>query len=160
MADLNIDMIGRTKGPGFTDPDPTHVLVDPGEVMLVGPNISSDDLEKTIETVNDGYQKLKLNHFYDATTPDATHDNLGPQPNGQRDLLSQRSLQLREDGDSRSRSSPPGCIRIITVPPTRRTRSTTRKCRSFRRRSRRWAGCWRIRTGGRKLNQDSAGAVD
>jgi Peptidase family M28 len=84
VADLNIDMIGRTKGPGFTDSDPTHVLVNPGEVLLIGPNISSDDLEKTIETVNNSYQKLTLNHFYDATAPDATHDNLGPQPNGQR----------------------------------------------------------------------------
>ena len=84
VADLNMDMIGRTKGPGYSDPDPTHVLVDPGEVMVVGPNISSDDLEKTLETVNAGYQKLKLNHFYDATAPDATHDNLGPQPRGQR----------------------------------------------------------------------------
>lgn len=84
VADLNIDMIGRTKGPGYSDPDKTHVLVDPGEILLIGPNISSDDLEKTIETVNDGYQKLKLNHFYDATAPDATHDNLGPQPQGQR----------------------------------------------------------------------------
>ncbi len=84
VANLNIDMIGRTKGPGFTDPDKTHVLVEPGEVMLVGPNISSDDLEKTIETVNGSYQKLKLNHFYDATKPDKEHDNLGPEPNGQR----------------------------------------------------------------------------
>jgi Zn-dependent M28 family amino/carboxypeptidase len=83
-ADLNMDMIGRTKGPGFTDSDKTHVLVNPGEVLLVGPDISSTDLEKTIETVNDGYQKLALNHFYDVTKPDATHDNLGPQPNGQR----------------------------------------------------------------------------
>jgi Zn-dependent M28 family amino/carboxypeptidase len=84
VADLNMDMIGRTKGPGFTDPDPTHVLVNPGENLVVGPNISSDDLEKTIETVNAGYQKLTLNHFYDVTAPDATHDNLGPQPRGQR----------------------------------------------------------------------------
>ncbi|HMD49295.1 MAG TPA: M28 family peptidase, partial [Bryobacteraceae bacterium] len=84
VADLNMDMIGRTKGPGFKDPDKTHVLVNPGEVLLIGPQISSSDLEKTIETVNDGYQKLTLNHFYDATKPDATHDNLGPQPNGQR----------------------------------------------------------------------------
>jgi Peptidase family M28 len=84
VADLNIDMIGRTKGPGFTDPDPTHVLVNPGEVLLIGPNVSSDDLEKTIEGVNDKYQKLTLNHFYDVTAPDAAHDNLGPQPNGQR----------------------------------------------------------------------------
>jgi Peptidase family M28 len=84
VADLNMDMIGRTKGPGFTDRDKTHVLVNPGEVLLVGPEISSNDLEKTIETVNDGYEKLSLNHFYDVTKPDATHDNLGPQPNGQR----------------------------------------------------------------------------
>jgi hypothetical protein len=84
VADLNMDMIGRTKGPGFTDPDPTHVLVNPGEVLVVGPNISSDDLERTIESVNGAYQKLTLNHFYDTTAPDATHDNLGPQPNGQR----------------------------------------------------------------------------
>jgi Zn-dependent M28 family amino/carboxypeptidase len=79
-----MDMIGRTKGPGFTDPDATHVLVNPGEILVVGPNISSDDLEKTIETVNASYQKLTLNHFYDVTAPDATHDNLGPQPRGQR----------------------------------------------------------------------------
>jgi hypothetical protein len=84
VANLNIDMIGRTKGPGFTDPNKQHVLVEQGEIMLVGPNISSDELEKTIETVNDGYQKLKLNHFYDATKPDKDHDNLGPEPNGQR----------------------------------------------------------------------------
>jgi hypothetical protein len=84
VADLNMDMIGRTKGPGFTDTDKTHVLVNPGEVLVVGPHISSDDLEKTIESVNNGYQKLTLNHFYDATKPDATHDNLGPEPNGQR----------------------------------------------------------------------------
>jgi hypothetical protein len=84
VADLNMDMIGRSKGPNHNDPNATHVLVKPGEVLLVGPNISSDELERTIETVNNGYQKLELNHFYDTTAPDATHDNLGPQPNGQR----------------------------------------------------------------------------
>jgi Zn-dependent M28 family amino/carboxypeptidase len=84
VANLNMDMIGRTKGPGFTDPDKTHVLVNPGEVLLVGPQISSGDLEKTIETVNNGYLKLTLNHFYDVTKPDDTHDNLGPAPSGQR----------------------------------------------------------------------------
>lgn len=84
VANLNIDMIGRTKTADLKDSDKTHVLVEQGEILLVGPNISSDELEKTIETVNDGYQKLKLNHFYDATKPDKDHDNLGPQPNGQR----------------------------------------------------------------------------
>ena len=84
VADLNMDMIGRTKNPNSVDTNKTHVLVNPGEVLLVGPNISSDDLEQTIETVNGNYQKMTLNHFYDATAPDATHDNLGPPPNGQR----------------------------------------------------------------------------
>jgi hypothetical protein len=84
VADLNMDMIGRTKNQNSVDPNPSHVLVNPGEVMLVGPNISSDDLEKIIESVNNNYQKLVLNHFYDVTAPDATHDNLGPGPTGQR----------------------------------------------------------------------------
>jgi hypothetical protein len=83
VADLNMDMIGRTKPAGYVDP-PSYKLAEPGEVFVVGPNISSDELEKTLETVNGGYQKLKLNHFYDVTAPDATHDNLGPAPNGQR----------------------------------------------------------------------------
>ncbi len=81
---LHMDMIGRTRNPASVDDDKTHVLVDRGEVLLIGPNISSDDLEKTIESVNGNYQHLKLNHFYDATHPDATHDNLGPQQFGQR----------------------------------------------------------------------------
>jgi len=84
VADLNMDMIGRTLNDKSADPNKQHVLVKPGEVLLIGPNISSDDLEKTIEAVNNGYQKLSLNHFYDVTKPDETHDNLGPAPNGQR----------------------------------------------------------------------------
>jgi hypothetical protein len=84
VADLNMDMIGRSLSEKSVDPNKQHVLVKPGEVLLIGPNISSDELEKTIETVNNGYQKLSLNHFYDVTKPDETHDNLGPAPNGQR----------------------------------------------------------------------------
>jgi hypothetical protein len=84
VADLNMDMIGRTKTPTSVDTNTQHVLVDPGELLLIGPNISSDDLGKTIDSVNGGYQKLKMNHFYDVTKPDETHDNLGPQPRGQR----------------------------------------------------------------------------
>ncbi len=84
VADLNMDMIGRTLNPNSVDPNKQHVLVKRGDVLVIGPNISSDDLEHTIETVNNGYQKLTLNHFYDVTKPDETHDNLGPAPNGQR----------------------------------------------------------------------------
>jgi hypothetical protein len=83
VLNINMDMIGRHKTPGYVDP-PQYKLIEPGEIFIVGPNVSSDDLGKTIEVVNDGYQKLKLNHFYDVTAPDETHDNLGPQPNGQR----------------------------------------------------------------------------
>jgi Zn-dependent M28 family amino/carboxypeptidase len=84
VADLNIDMIGRTKNPNSVDNNAQHFLVDRGEVLVIGPNISSDDLGQTIDTTNASYQKLKINHFYDVTAPDATHDNLGPAPNGQR----------------------------------------------------------------------------
>jgi hypothetical protein len=83
VLDLNIDMIGRSRPPGYTDP-PSYKLVEPGEVFVVGPNISSADLKKTLDAVNNGYQKLKISDFYDTVAPDATHDNLGPQPNGQR----------------------------------------------------------------------------
>jgi hypothetical protein len=84
VADLNMDMIGRTKDANWKDSNATHVLVKPNEILMIGPNISSDELGKTIDTVNAGYQKLAINHFYDVTAPDDTHDNLGPQPNGQR----------------------------------------------------------------------------
>ncbi len=84
VGDLNMDMIGRTKNEKSVDTNATHVLVNPGEVLLIGPQVSSDDLEEIIEGVNNNFLKLKLNHFYDVTAPDATHDNLGPQPRGQR----------------------------------------------------------------------------
>ena len=83
VLDLNMDMIGRSKTPGYVDP-PAYKLAEPNEVFVVGPNISSDDLEKTLTSVNDVYQKLNINHFYDVTAPDATHDNLGPGAQGQR----------------------------------------------------------------------------
>ena len=51
----------------------------------MGPQTSSDDSGKTIEAVNGSYQKLTLNHFYDTTKPDATHDNPGPRMLGTQD---------------------------------------------------------------------------
>lgn len=84
VADLNMDMIGRSQNPASVDDNKQHVLVKSGECLLIGPNISSDELGGIIDKVNGGYQKLTMNHFYDVTAPDATHDNLGPEPNGQR----------------------------------------------------------------------------
>jgi Zn-dependent M28 family amino/carboxypeptidase len=83
VVDLNMDMIGRTKTAGYVDPA-SYKLVEPNEVFLVGPNIASDELGKVVRTVNDAYLKMKINDFYDAVAPDATHDNLGPGPQGQR----------------------------------------------------------------------------
>jgi Zn-dependent M28 family amino/carboxypeptidase len=83
VLNLNMDMIGRHKTPGYVDP-PQYKLVEDNEIFVVGPNISSDEIGKIVETVNGSYQKMSINHFYDVTAPDETHDNLGPQPNGQR----------------------------------------------------------------------------
>jgi Zn-dependent M28 family amino/carboxypeptidase len=83
VANLNIDMIGRSKPQGYADP-PTYKLVEPGEVLVVGPRVSSDDMGAIVKRVAADVGKLKINDFYDTTAPDATHDNLGPQPNGQR----------------------------------------------------------------------------
>ncbi|MGH9476585.1 MAG: M28 family peptidase [Terriglobales bacterium] len=82
-VDLNMDMIGRTRPAGYVDP-PHYKLVSPHQAFVIGPNISSNDLDHTLEAVNNGFQKLDLNHFYDVTQPDATHDNLGPGARGQR----------------------------------------------------------------------------
>jgi hypothetical protein len=84
VANLNMDMVGRAKTPDITLTNPTHVLVKPGEVLLVGPKVSSSELLATIEQVNNNYQKMALNDFYDTTAPNERQDNLGPQPRGQR----------------------------------------------------------------------------
>lgn len=83
VADLNMDMIGRTKTAGYIDP-PSYKLVEPNEVFVVGPNIASDALGKIVRDVNASYLKMKISDFYDVVAPDATHDNLGPGAQGQR----------------------------------------------------------------------------
>jgi Zn-dependent M28 family amino/carboxypeptidase len=83
VADLNMDMIGRSKTPGYVDP-PSYKLTDPNEIFVVGPRVASDELGKIVETVNASYLKLKISDFYDTVAPDATHDNLGPGTQGQR----------------------------------------------------------------------------
>jgi Zn-dependent M28 family amino/carboxypeptidase len=83
VLNLNMDMIGRSKTPGYVDP-PNYRLAEAGEVFVVGPRVASDALGKLLATVNAGYLKLRISDFYDTVAPDATHDNLGPEPNGQR----------------------------------------------------------------------------
>jgi Zn-dependent M28 family amino/carboxypeptidase len=83
VADLNMDMVGRSKTPGYVDPQ-SYKLADVNEVFVVGPRVASDDMAKILKTVNDSYLKLKISDFYDTVVPDDTHDNLGPGANGQR----------------------------------------------------------------------------
>ena len=83
VADLNMDMIGRSKTPGYVDPA-SYKLAEPNEVFVVGPRVASDEMGKILQQVNGSYLKLKLNDFYDTTAPDATHDNVGPSASGQR----------------------------------------------------------------------------
>ena len=149
-----MDMIGRTKNATrcITDPDALMSWWIPARCCVVGPNISSDDLEKTIETVNGDYQKLKLNHFYDVTAPDATHDNLGPQPARPAHLLPQRSLQFRQDGHPDRVLHHRAARGLSPRRPTRRRRSTTRRCSWSRRRWPQSAGCWATSRAVRKLN--------
>ena len=49
-------MIGRTKGPGYKDSDATHILAKPGEIFVVGPDVSSEDVENRRRVCFLGYE--------------------------------------------------------------------------------------------------------
>ncbi len=63
VADLNIDMIGRTKKEN--DVPANDHLPKPGEVFLIGPSMMSVDLKEISETVNKSYLNLSFNYRYD-----------------------------------------------------------------------------------------------
>ena len=63
VADLNIDMIGRSKPAGDKDVADEH-LTDANTVYLVGSNRISQELHKISEDTNAQYQKLKLDYYY------------------------------------------------------------------------------------------------
>jgi Peptidase family M28 len=63
MADLNIDMIGRSK-PADDHNEADEHLTDARSVYLVGSNRISQELHKVSEQTNADYQKLKLDYYY------------------------------------------------------------------------------------------------
>jgi hypothetical protein len=63
VADLNIDMIGRSKPAGDTAKDDEH-LTDANTVYLVGSNRISAELHQLSEETNAQFQKMKLDYYY------------------------------------------------------------------------------------------------
>lgn len=62
-ADLNIDMIGRSKPAGDNQPEDEH-LTDSKTVYLVGSNRISPELHELSEETNKEFQKLRLDYYY------------------------------------------------------------------------------------------------
>ena len=63
VADLNIDMIGRSKQPGDNVLQDEH-LTDANTVYLVGSNRISQELHQLSEETNSQFQKMKLDYYY------------------------------------------------------------------------------------------------
>jgi hypothetical protein len=70
VADLNIDMIGRSKAAGDKNLEDEH-LTDANTVYLVGSNRISQELHEISEETNAQFQKLKLDyHYNDPNNPE------------------------------------------------------------------------------------------
>jgi hypothetical protein len=64
VAQLNIDMIGRSKKPGDTNPANAN-LTGPDEIYVIGSKMMSTDLGALSERVNREYLKVGFNYKYD-----------------------------------------------------------------------------------------------
>jgi hypothetical protein len=64
VAQLNIDMIGRSKRPGDTS-NANRMLTGPDEIYVIGSRMMSDELAAKNVAVNDAYVGLKFNYHYD-----------------------------------------------------------------------------------------------
>lgn len=63
-AQLNIDMIGRSKKPGMAE-DKNQNLSKPNEIYVIGSRMMSTELGEISEAVNNRYLKLNFNYKYD-----------------------------------------------------------------------------------------------
>jgi hypothetical protein len=63
VADLNIDMIGRSRPPGDKEIEDEH-LTNADTVYLVGSNRISPELHELSEETNTQFQKMKLDYYY------------------------------------------------------------------------------------------------
>ena len=65
VAALNIDMIGRSRPEGDTNPA-NDELTGPNEVYVIGPGVQSAELGEILDGVNESYLGLEFNRLYDA----------------------------------------------------------------------------------------------
>jgi Zn-dependent M28 family amino/carboxypeptidase len=65
ITQLNIDMIGRSKKEGDTNPRNTS-LTGPNEIYVIGSKMMSTELGEVSESVNKSFLNLKFNYKYDA----------------------------------------------------------------------------------------------
>jgi hypothetical protein len=64
VAQLNIDMIGRSKKAGDTNPA-NRMLTGPDEIYVIGSRMMSDELADENEAVNKAYLNIRYNYHYD-----------------------------------------------------------------------------------------------
>ena len=64
VAQLNVDMIGRSRAANDTKPE-NKLLTGPNEVYVIGSKMMSSSLAELSERVNDGYLKVSFNYHYD-----------------------------------------------------------------------------------------------
>jgi Zn-dependent M28 family amino/carboxypeptidase len=64
VAQLNIDMIGRSKKEGDTNPK-NKELTGPNEVYLIGSTMMSTELGELVETVNKSFLNINFDRRYD-----------------------------------------------------------------------------------------------
>jgi Zn-dependent M28 family amino/carboxypeptidase len=64
VTQLNIDMIGRSRKEGDTDPR-NNSLTGPNEIYVIGSKMMSTELGELTEAVNKGYLDLTYNYRYD-----------------------------------------------------------------------------------------------
>jgi Peptidase family M28 len=64
VAQLNIDMIGRSKKEGDTNPA-NKMLTGPDEIYVIGSRMMSDELADRSVAVNGAYMNIKYNYHYD-----------------------------------------------------------------------------------------------
>jgi hypothetical protein len=64
VAQLNVDMIGRSRAATDTNPE-NKLLTGPNEVYVIGSKMMSSSLAELSERVNNGYLKVSFNYHYD-----------------------------------------------------------------------------------------------